>query len=66
LLDGDRSSYDVHESLVNSLVHAGTTRMANVAHFIGELVTSDAAWTRWEGTMPVIVDVPAPSPAGRP
>jgi hypothetical protein len=31
--------------------------MANVAHFMCELATDDAAWQRWRGRMPVIVDV---------
>ena len=56
LLEGDASPYEVHAELVNSLRRAGTTRMANVAHFMGELVTSESAWARWEGMMPAIVD----------
>lgn len=57
LLDGDVSPYEVHPELVDSLHRAGTTRMANVAHFVADLVTSETTWARWEGTMPAIVDV---------
>lgn len=30
--------------------------MANAAHFMCELVSSEAAWDRWNGTLPVIVN----------
>jgi hypothetical protein len=30
--------------------------MANVAHFICELVRSDVVWARWSGRLPVIVN----------
>ncbi len=30
--------------------------MANVAHFMCELATDEAAWQRWKGCMPVIVN----------
>ena len=30
--------------------------MANVAHFICELVTDDRTWEQWRGKLPVIVD----------
>lgn len=33
--------------------------MANVAHFMCELATSEAAWGRWKGRFPVIIDVSA-------
>jgi hypothetical protein len=35
--------------------------MANVAHFICELVTDPAAWKAWKGRMPVVVDGPGAS-----
>jgi nucleoside-diphosphate-sugar epimerase len=56
LKDGDVSPYDIHEGLVDSLFRPGETRMANVAHFMCELVTDDAVWETWHGELPVIVD----------
>lgn len=58
LLDGEVAQYRVHSQLVDSLFHPGHTRMANVAHFIAELVTSQATWEQWQGRLPVIVDDP--------
>jgi uncharacterized protein YbjT (DUF2867 family) len=58
LKDGDASDYDLHEGLVDSLFRPGQTRMANVAHFMCELVTDDHAWETWRGQLPVIVDRP--------
>lgn len=54
--EGDRVPYRVHDALVHSLARPGHTRMANVAHFMGELVTDPDAWRRWSGRMPVVVD----------
>jgi hypothetical protein len=59
LLDGEVSEYTVHEGLVSSLFAPGQTRMANVAHFMCELVTSPEAWSAWQGKAPVVVDAPA-------
>jgi nucleoside-diphosphate-sugar epimerase len=56
LLDGDASSYAVHETLRSSLFRPDTTRMANVADFMCELVWSPGTWARWAGALPVIVD----------
>jgi len=56
LKEGDVSAYDVHGGLVTSLFHPRETRMANVAHFMCELVTDDPTWERWRGALPVIVD----------
>jgi hypothetical protein len=58
LVEGDASAYRTHEELVASLFKPDSTRMANVAHFMAELATDEAAWTRWRGQMPVVVDVP--------
>ncbi len=67
LLDGEASEYAVHEGLVNGLFAPGTTRMANVAHFMGELVTDAKTWADWNGKLPVITNAggsgsTAPSP----
>ncbi len=56
LVDGEVSAYATHEGIVASLFRPATTRMANVAHFMAELVTDAAMWRRWRGKMPVVVD----------
>ena len=59
LEEGDVSEYVVHDEIVSSLFRPDHTRMANVAHFMCELVTDDTTWQRWRGRMPVVVDVEA-------
>ncbi len=59
LLDGERTPYTLHEGLVHGLFRPGTTRMANVAHFMGELVTDEQTWATWASKLPVIVDARA-------
>ena len=56
LIDGEVSAYRLEEGLISSLFEPDTTRMANVAHFMAELATDEAAWQRWRGRMPVVVD----------
>lgn len=56
LLDGDVTPYTLHEALVDGLFRPGSTHMANVAHFMAELVTNPATWSAWAGKLPVIVD----------
>lgn len=56
LTDGDVSDYAVHEGLVASLRKPDHTRMANVAHFMCQLVVDEETWQHWRGRMPVIVD----------
>ena len=58
LLDGDISEYAVHEGLVSSLVKPGSTRRANVAHFMCELATNPKTWAAWQGKFPVVTDTP--------
>jgi nucleoside-diphosphate-sugar epimerase len=62
LLEGEVSEYALHEGLVNGLFAPGSTRMANVAHFICELVTDPKAWARWRSRLPVVVNAAATSP----
>ncbi len=57
LLEGEVSEYTLHEGLVNSLFAPGSTNMANVAHFMCELVASPSAWVEWKGKLPVVVNV---------
>jgi nucleoside-diphosphate-sugar epimerase len=65
LLEGETSGYALHAGLVNSLFSPGRTTMANVAHFICELVRDPGVWGEWKGRMPVIVDAAgASAPAG--
>ena len=63
LVDGEVSAYRTDDGIVSSLLRADGTRLANVAHFMAELVTDVAAWRRWRGQMPVIVDDPAAAAA---
>lgn len=56
LLPGEVSEYTSHEGLVNSLFAPGSTNMANVAHFMCELVTNPETWAAWKGKLPVVVN----------
>jgi nucleoside-diphosphate-sugar epimerase len=56
LAEGDVSKYALHESVVSSLAKPDDTNMANVAHFMCELVTDSKAWDAWQGRLPVIVN----------
>ncbi len=59
LQEGDVSEYTLHEGLVNSVFSPGATNMANVAHFLCELVTNPKTWSEWKGKLPVIVNAVA-------
>jgi hypothetical protein len=61
LLEGEVSEYALHEGLVNSLFAPGSTNMANVAHFMCELVTNPKTWADWKGKLPVITNAEASS-----
>jgi hypothetical protein len=61
LLEGGVSEYALHEGLVNSLYAPGSTNMANVAHFMCELVTNPKTWADWKGKLPVITNAEASS-----
>jgi uncharacterized protein YbjT (DUF2867 family) len=63
LLPGDVSEYTLHESLVNSLFAPGSTNMANVAHFMCELVTNPKTWADWKAQLPVIINATGPGAA---
>jgi uncharacterized protein YbjT (DUF2867 family) len=56
LRDGDVGEYRVSGELVSSVFRPDSTRMAQVADFMCELVTDDTLWQRWRGRMPVITD----------
>jgi hypothetical protein len=56
LLEGDICQYELHEGLVSSLAKPDHTQMANVAHFMCDLVTEPGVWQAWRGRLPVIVD----------
>lgn len=59
LLSGEVSEYTLHEGIVDSLFKPGSTHMANVAHFMCELVTNPTTLARWRSKLPVIVDAPS-------
>jgi uncharacterized protein YbjT (DUF2867 family) len=59
LLEGDVTEYRLHDELVSSIFRPDETNMSNVACFMCELATDDAAWNRWSGGMPVIVNAGA-------
>jgi uncharacterized protein YbjT (DUF2867 family) len=59
LVPGDVSEYALHEGLVDGLFAPGSTNMANVAHFMCELVTNPKTWADWRGKLPVIVNAAA-------
>jgi hypothetical protein len=59
LLEGDVSEYRLHEGLVSSIFAPDQTNMANVAHFMCELVTSPKTWEAWKGKHPVVVNAAA-------
>ncbi|MGS1108243.1 NAD(P)H-binding protein [Achromobacter anxifer] len=51
------TAYEVHPSPTRSAIfNAGATSRIHVAHFMAELATDTAAWSRWKGRMPVIYD----------
>lgn len=56
LREGDVSEYVLHEGLVSSLARPDDSNMANVAHFMCELVEGPALFDAWAGKMPVIVN----------
>jgi uncharacterized protein YbjT (DUF2867 family) len=53
---GDVSEYRASPETTTSLFRPDHTRMANVAHFMGELTTDPDTWTRWRYAMPVLAD----------
>jgi nucleoside-diphosphate-sugar epimerase len=56
LIEGEVSEYALYEGLVSSLAKPDQTAMANVAHFMCDLVTEPHVWDAWMGRLPVIVD----------
>lgn len=59
LRDGDVSEYVLHGGLVSSLARADDSNMANVAHYMCELVVRPALFDHWAGKMPVVVNAAA-------
>jgi uncharacterized protein YbjT (DUF2867 family) len=56
LVEGPVTDYSLHEALVSSLFRPDSTNMANVAHFMCELVEDPRAWDAWKSKLPVIVN----------
>lgn len=53
--EGEVTEYEVHPSPTRSAIFdAGKTSRINVAHFMADLISDDATWSRWKGRMPVI------------
>lgn len=61
LLEGEVSKYTLHESLVDTVFSPGSTTMANIGHFVTELVPHPETWAAWRGKLPVIVNAPTPA-----
>lgn len=59
LREGDVSDYELHPTLVSSIFRPDSTNMANVAHFMCELVTDAETWDNWRGKLPVIINAPS-------
>ncbi len=59
LQEGEVTEYALHEGLVDSLFAPGKTNMANVAHFMCELVTNPETWAEWKGKLPVVTNAGA-------
>ena len=59
LIEGERSDYSLHPTLVSSLFTADDAAIANVAHFMCELVCVAEVWRKWKGGLPVIVNAPS-------
>jgi hypothetical protein len=53
--DDQVTAHEVHRSPIRSAIFdPGTTSRINVAHFMAELITDDAVWSKWRGQMPAI------------
>jgi len=60
LREGDVTEYTLHEGLVSSLFAPDSTNMANVAHFMCELVANPKTWDDWKGKLPVVINASGP------
>ncbi|MGQ8335990.1 NAD(P)-dependent oxidoreductase [Sunxiuqinia sp. A32] len=58
LINGENTSdYEAFPSPIRSAIfNAGKISRINVAHFMTELATHEAVWTKWKGQMPVLYD----------
>ncbi len=54
LLEGEVSPYERSEELTHSVFAPASTNMANVAHFMCELIANPSTWATWRGKLPVI------------
>lgn len=59
LCEGDVTEYVLHEGIVATLAKPDDTNMANVAHFMCELVEGSELFDTWAGKMPVIANAVA-------
>jgi nucleoside-diphosphate-sugar epimerase len=65
LRHGEVSPYRVTAEPPASIFRPAETAMANVAHFMGELVTDEETWRRWRFQMPVVTNDPTATDAAR-
>jgi hypothetical protein len=56
LVEGSVTEYKLHEGIVATLAKPDNTNMANVAHFMCDLVEDPALFKRMTGKMPVITN----------
>ena len=54
LLDGEMSAYALQKDLVTNLFAPESTTMANIGHFMCELVANPEEWKAWKCQLPVI------------
>lgn len=54
LLDGEMSEYALQKDLVTNLFSPESTTMANIGHFMCELVANPKEWEVWKCQLPVI------------
>ncbi|KAJ3160142.1 hypothetical protein HDU86_000978 [Geranomyces michiganensis] len=55
-LEKERSEYHVNPAMDHPMFKPQKTTIANIGHFMSQLVLSSATWNAWKGKMPVIID----------
>ncbi|KAJ3150863.1 hypothetical protein HDU89_002860 [Geranomyces variabilis] len=55
-LEKEKSEYRVEAVMDHPMFKPLKTTIANIGDFMAQLVLDDAAWKKWKGKMPVIVD----------
>src|SRR5690606_6746479 len=60
-IDGEPSAYTILDSIQHPFYESEYVTMANIAHFMGELVNNPVTWTQWKFKMPIIIDTNQPA-----